>query len=126
MASGVVLAYLAIFASIHFKLPPYQTVRSILEDAKAGLDQQIDPHHLFPVVYDRSGVTVADPDRVAPGVTLLTSYWEEFDWKPGVKILDREGEVLHSWPIDMHEIFGDEVGKYWGDYIHGTYLFENG
>ncbi len=61
---------------------------------------------------------------MAPGVTLLTSYFPEHNWTTGLRLIDREGKVLHEWLFDLDEILPDH--KPYQDYVHGSYLFPNG
>ena len=71
---------------------------------------------------------------MAPGITLVTSYWRDFGWMPGIRLIDAEGNVLHQWRTDASEIWPtpphrDRVTRRFNAqdaYPHGTYLFENG
>jgi len=92
------------------------------------------PHHLFPACYEYSGTRVHDANLMAPGATLLTSYWRELDWKPGIRLIDPVGNILHQWRIDPAEIWptsphtdiasrSENVLTY---YVHGCFLFNNG
>lgn len=83
--------------------------------------------------YDRSGVRIERPEDIQPGLTLLTTRWEEGGtWKAGLQLIDRQGDVLHSWAVHPEKIF--EPGHHRRNLvelpdapIHGTYLFpENG
>ena len=68
------------------------------------------------------------------GVTLLTGYWESLGWKPGIRLIDSTGKILHQWKTDPAEIWptSPHADRYWGrkntsdNYIHGCYLFDNG
>jgi len=86
------------------------------------------PHHLFPIVHDREGVTVSDEDGMADGVTLLTSYWPDFDWRAGIRLVDAAGVTLHAWKTDSAEVFAGHSAEnlQQDEYVHGTYLFPNG
>jgi hypothetical protein len=83
------------------------------------------PHHLFPIVHRRSGARVVERTAMAPGLTLLTSYWRELDWRPGIKLIDADGRTLHLWPVDVDAIW-PEPDPERGDYVHGTHLFADG
>jgi hypothetical protein len=83
-------------------------------------------------VYDREGVRILKPGQVQAGLTLIASYWEDFGWKPGLKLIDSEGNIVHKWLIDPVEIFSnsayrrlDEV-EFDQRQIHGFHLFPNG
>jgi hypothetical protein len=92
------------------------------------------PHHLFPAQYEYSGAKVHDAEAMAPGVTLLTSYWRSLDWKPGIRVIDADGKVLHEWKTDPAEIWptsphtDHRSGRLntSGNYVHGCFLFDNG
>jgi hypothetical protein len=49
-----------------------------------------------------SGVTHHDPQRVAPGLNLVTS-----GHAPGALLMDMSGEVVHEWRAEFAEIFPD-------------------
>jgi len=91
-------------------------------------------HHLSPARYKFAGARVHDADAMAPGVTLLTGYWREFDWRAGIRLIDSTGKTLHHWKADPAEIWpksphSDHVAGTKNsstNYIHGSFLFENG
>ncbi len=81
--------------------------------------------------YRRSGVTVAEPGAMQPGLTLITSTWEDFGWQPGARLVDRQGNVLHEWSLRPTELFADSLYRRQDNElseqdIHGTYLFPSG
>jgi hypothetical protein len=63
---------------------------------------------------------------------LIASYWEDFGWKPGLKLIDSEGGVVHEWRVDPVEIFSNSADRRPDDIefdhrqILGFYLFPNG
>lgn len=79
--------------------------------------------------YERSGVRVERPGEIQPGLTLLTTRWkEEGKWRAGLRLIDRQGDVLHSWRVYPDRIF--DPGHHRRKLrelplapIHGTYLF---
>lgn len=82
-------------------------------------------------VYDRSGVTRHEPDRIAAGLTLLPSNWESFGWKPGLKLIDQRGRVVHQWKVEPAKLFPDAflplfTGMMNFSHPYGSYLFPNG
>ena len=93
LVTGVVLSHFGVF--------PAPQIKSALR----YLQSLTQPHHLFEIRYDGEGATIHDPQRMEPGVTLLTSYWPEYDWRPGVRIIDAEGRQLHHWSIDPAKIW---------------------
>jgi hypothetical protein len=84
---------------------------------------------LKPRVHDRSGARLERPDAMQPGLTLLTTRWrEDGEWTAGAKLIDRRGEVLHTWEVHPEEIF--EPGHLRRQLVelpdaplHGTHLF---
>lgn len=76
--------------------------------------------YLVPRVYDRHGVRVVQPDRVQPGVTLISSMWQTADgWQRRVRLLEKEGDVVHEWKVP-YDLFRDD------SYLHGVHLLLNG
>lgn len=113
-----------------FQIFPYEWLASTGQT----VSQEFVPHHIRDAYYEQSGVKTVDPDAVSPGVTLLTGYWKEFEWRPGIKLIDSSGKVLHRWKTDPSEIWPESphndqaAGKMnqADNYVHGSYLFENG
>lgn len=124
-------------AVVEYHIFPYRWLaaakrahQAILSDREPGHRH----HYLFPAWYEYSGARVHDANSVAPGVTLLTSYWRTFDWKPGIQLIDSTGQVLHQWKTDPAEIWptsphtdyiarSENMAK---NYVHGCFLFNNG
>lgn len=82
-------------------------------------------------VYDRAGSRTSAPNRVQPGPILLTSAWEASgQWTAGLKLIDRNGHVLHEWRVNPADVFADTVtsprGKLSNQDIQGSYLFPSG
>jgi hypothetical protein len=83
-------------------------------------------------VYDRQGVRIVRPGQVQPGLTLIASYWKDFDWEPGLKLIDSEGHIVHEWRVDPLEIFPKSADRrresieFSHRQIHGYFLFPNG
>lgn len=122
------LVFLFGFLSSHFGFFPSQPLRQILAQVKALKAEKIRPRHLFPAVYRNAGVASTEPGAVQPGVTLLTTYWPDLDWRPGIKVIDAGGRVLHTWDADPGRIWPDAENprKLQRSYVHGTYLFPDG
>lgn len=127
--AAIVFSYGA--AVVHFRIFPFQHLQNIVTAVEALSSR---PHQLFPIRYNRVGPTIYDDQAIAPGVTLLTSYWPEINWMPGLKLIDSEGNTLHLWPIDARGLYpqsphmdsraGSKNRK--NNFVHGSYLFPNG
>lgn len=84
-----------------------------------------------PRIYDRQGTRTLDSAAVQQGFTLIPSIWEDFDWRPGLKLIDADGEVVHKWEADPARIFPDQVFGPLGSLMQfnepkNSYLFPNG
>lgn len=129
--SIVGLSFIYGIAAHKYKLFPYAP---LIRDGIRVIETHFEePHFLVPIRYDGIGVTIHARKAVSPGVTLVTSYWPETKWKPGIRIIDAEGTTLHSWNVDPEEIWSDSIHRdaftdmqVSMSYIHGTYLFPNG
>lgn len=91
-----------------------------------------DPGFLHAQRYGRAGTRLLQPDKVQPGLTLITSKWETDEgWMPKLKLVDRKGESVHEWSIRQEKIFDqstlerDAPTLMWPN-VHGSYLFPNG
>ncbi|MCA8977427.1 MAG: hypothetical protein KDC98_22080 [Planctomycetes bacterium] len=138
------LAFLALVygvAAARFDWFPSSVLVPALDYAFWAL-QPADIHRLYSARHDFSGarsydadgniVEISDEDN-AKDVTLVTTFFMTATGaRPGVRIIDRRGEVLHEWFVD-----GDELAPpprqdpmtpldAIPNYAHGTYLFENG
>lgn len=68
------------------------------------------------------------------GVVLITSHWPDSGEMCGVRVIDREGNVLHTWKTDPVELWGDmglQLERHQelvrsDNGIHGIWLFPNG
>lgn len=60
--------------------------------------------HLEPRVRSGNGVTVNTDGKVLPGYILMSGFFED---RFGVRLVDRAGNIIHSWPMDYHRIFPD-------------------
>lgn len=83
-------------------------------------------------VFERQGTRAFDSARIQPGFTLISTFWQEFDWTTGVMLIDEEGRTLHKWNVRPARIF--EASGVSGLFdrrladrnVFGTYLFPNG
>lgn len=89
------------------------------------------PENVHERVYDRTGARTVAPDAVQPGLTLVTSSWATPEgFSPGLRLIDREGRVVHGWRVDAGDLFtGSRSGPPLGlddlD-LHGSHLLPNG
>jgi hypothetical protein len=89
---------------------------------------QIRSRYLQPTARTAGGVTVHDPNAVAPGPVFLTFYR---DGRFGASLLDREGRTLHAWDVAFSDAFPepehlDVVPPDFDVSIHGSELLPNG
>lgn len=128
------LAFLYGFAASHFGWFPHGFLSRALDQAtQLGERATIDLHHVHPARHDLSGVA-ATAGHSAAGVTLVSSYWPDDDWKPGIRLIDGDGAVLHHWTTDPTAIWPESPhadglrGNFHlaSNYVHGAHLFENG
>lgn len=82
-------------------------------------------------VHFRSGTRPVEPEAMATGLTLVSTRWKEYGWKPGLKLLGNDGDVLHEWIVDPDSIFSDlDPGEARHDpgrqFVHGVRLFDDG
>jgi len=60
--------------------------------------------------YDREGVRAPLPDDIQPGLTAITSSWRDStSSKVGMKLLSREGNVVHQWLFDRDGVFPNDL-----------------
>jgi len=102
----------------------------VLERAQREADKVLYNPSLTSRVYDRHGVRIEQPEAMQPGVTLVTSYWDYGDeWETGLRLIDKQGRVLHDWRVDRETLFADSVDQRSDPVdknLHGSYLFPNG
>jgi hypothetical protein len=110
-------------------LPPVPQVRTAYAALK-GKDLTNDPrrHHLQPSRGQGAGVTVNDvPDDGA--VVLLAGF---FDDENQIRLVERDGKVLHAWSLDYFDHFPDPqqracglASSLWVD-THGVHVTPQG
>ncbi|PSQ96416.1 MAG: hypothetical protein BRD55_06960 [Bacteroidetes bacterium SW_9_63_38] len=87
---------------------------------------------VHPRAYDRSGIRVERSREMASGLILLTSSWTgPGGLRPELRLLDRQGEVVHSWRIARTALFPDSAVGLRGASatrrnIHGSLLLPDG
>lgn len=129
--SLAVLAFLFGFAASKRGWFPHDYLVRAWDQARVVLSVSDEtPPYLDDRVYDRTGVRISAHERVQPGLTLVSSNWESFDWLPGVKLIDRQGRIVHEWRIDPTQIFpGSFAGlsdRMHFNPVHGSHLLPNG
>ena len=143
LAACLFFAFLGGFVASHFQLFPHSFLATALDQgAQVFSGEATKLHHQAPARHDFVGVLAYEPNgkvidqQAVPagdGVILLTSFWPEYDWRPGIRVIDRTGAVLHHWDVDLQKIwpefpYQDGAETFFGNenYIHGSYLFDNG
>lgn len=128
--ASMVLAFLYGFASHGFDLFPSDILESASRQARVVWSQApwTPPRYTTQRVYNQKGVRVQDRQRVQPGATLIASGWQDFDWKPGLKLISSDGRTLHEWKVDPQEVFSDTSfpASRPPNAVHGSYLFPTG
>lgn len=90
------------------------------------------PEFVSDRVYRRTGVRVRKETEMAPGLTLVSTYWEDSDWRPGLRLIDSRGEVVHEWRIDPRRIFSPPADRRprWSELkyraVDGSHLLPDG
>lgn len=138
-ASCLFLAFLVGFVVCHFQWFPQPFLSRALGqlEAAASTPAAADPgHHRFKARHALVGARSHTPATVGDpaDVTLLTSYWQDRGGSPGLRLIDRAGQVLHTWTVDVPVIWpvspytdpiaGDMNRMF--NYVHGSHLFDNG
>lgn len=131
LLSALVLVFFYGVAVPYFDLFPNAYVRGAIQEADHVFSP---PDFVVPRVHDRVGSRTLAPEKVYPGLTLIAKHWQEFGWRPGLKLIDQHGRTLHAWRVDPEEIFSDSAlgpaagttRRFTERALHGVYLFENG
>jgi hypothetical protein len=133
----VCLAFLAgIFAAI-FQVFPYPPIQQVVSQVQSTMvdDGKGDQHFLYPVRNDDVGVTVLDEQQAQPGITLVTGMWNDTSgWHPEARLLNLQGQVVHSWKIFPKLIWPESPHEDWvkgtynmpTNYLHGAALLPDG
>ncbi|MAT91063.1 MAG: hypothetical protein CME59_00525 [Halioglobus sp.] len=94
-------------------------------DEDERISRDLGESNLNEIRYHEYGVRLHDRQNTSPGATLLTSFWKESGWKPGVKLVDIDGNTLHRWDVSARSIWPLRDFPL-GTYVHGAYLLPNG
>lgn len=118
-----------------FPYPQIRYARDTIKDFKANWKSEfgiLPTRHLIPRTRPGNGVVTNVRGKVAPGLVLLSGL---FDDKVGLRLIDRDGKVIHSWLADYHRFFPDKSfilrgqdrpkGK-WDYEIHGALVRPDG
>lgn len=130
VASLAVLAWLHGFATSARQWFPNDLLDQAWDQAQAMWPFR-PPIYLHERIYGREGAQIVEPEALQPGLTLITSAWgSPGDLTPGLRLIDRQGEVLHEWRIDPTDAFSQFTDRFRPavkDFdLQGTYLFPNG
>jgi hypothetical protein len=107
------------------------SVRSVFEEAPT-LSGVRPEEFLQPARHDGRGVTVLEPDRMAPGLTMVSGF---FDDGNEVRLIAEDGTPVRRWPVRFSEIFPDPThlagtGRIpstdWNTDIHGALAHPDG
>ena len=138
---GLAIVFLAFVAGMLagvFKIPPYPSVEGSIIEAARALKSDADKgqlHFMYRKRNTDSGVTVLDPDKVQPGVTLVTGMWlSKGEWRPAARLIDFDGSVLNEWKIRPEQIWPEsphaDIAKGTHNkptgYVHGSVLLPDG
>jgi hypothetical protein len=129
--SVALLAYLGGFATRwHDWFPNAHLERTSQQTTALFTMWSAGPPNLHDKVYDRLGAQTVRPNRVQPGLTLITSSWSTDEgWTAGLNLIDESGTAVHRWRFDRRRLFPDSVDRRGNPALkalHGTYLFPNG
>ena len=141
VAACVTLALVYGFAAARFGWFPSKLLSPAFDYFAVSM-ASVDAHRLHPVRYDFTGarsydeagkvVEVSDEENAAD-VTLLTSFFPTSAGpRPGVRLVDRRGEVLHEWSLDIDALWPvprqDPMALQdpFLNYPHGTWLLDDG
>lgn len=106
--SLLLAAFLYGFAARHFGLFPSGLLTSgwrQFEEVRAAAWGGDAHPATEPRVHRRSGARLRDSAAAAPGLTLVPSVWEDYGWRPGLKLIGLRGRVHHRWRVDPAEVF---------------------
>lgn len=112
-ASVILFAFGYGYIAHAFNLFPKPYIERALNQATAISTAVRDlPPNSDPVAYNRSGARTPLPDRRQPGLTAVSSNWQDLDWKPAVRLLDVKGNVIHQWITSPIKIFPSLYGSF--------------
>lgn len=117
------LAFLAFLASCslfifvfgvvvgHYKIFPFPWMEAAKDSVELVFQEKeiilgIRPtRFLFKARHNGAGVTRNEPDRAAPGLTLLAGFFEDSN---ELRLLRSDGGLVRRWPVRFNEVFTDQ------------------
>jgi hypothetical protein len=116
-----------------WELFPYSLLNRAWDQARDQAEVRLfsSPPDVHERVFERDGVSLLKPERMQPGMTVISSSWKiSGEWKVGLKLINSKGDVLHEWLVARDDVFPDSVDLKRRDptrtEIHGSYVFPNG
>ena len=80
--------------------------------------------------YGRHGARAVSPEKMQPGLTLISSSWKDSEgWDPELRLVDGKGQVVHKWRLDRESIFQEGETQRTtpsNTGVHGSYLLPGG
>lgn len=107
--SAAVLVFLGGYLTYHFQWFPHSLLQRALRQADREATRMVSPPD-FTATTDpdrAAGAGAARAGEVKPAVTMVVSSWPDFGWDPGIKLFDRQGNVLHQWRVRPTEVFDE-------------------
>ncbi len=134
LLSALVLVFLGGYLTREFGWFPHSLLREALGQGERVLTTTTEGPDFAETrtgVSARAGASTREEDgEVGPALTLITSTWRDFDWNPGLRLIDREGRVLHEWRVNPTELFSESDHRRGTDLseqdIHGSLLLPDG
>lgn len=77
-------------------------------------------------IYEREGVKISLPNKVQPGLTVAAFNYEAGVREPKIRLVDKKGNVLHSWSINRSAIFPKNERGLDRSEVHGSVMKKNG
>jgi hypothetical protein len=135
--SSALLVFGLGFAVDHYQVFPYSVIRAGMDSARRVLDERQTLARTRPEQLTRlarhtgNGVTRNEEGRVAPGLTLISSF---FDGLNEIRLVRLDGSVVNRWPLHFFEIFPnldhlqqDRIPKSdWNLSTHGAVVLPDG
>lgn len=135
-AAGVLFA-LGLLSGV-YQWFPYAMAKAAYDSAKL-VYQEFDMitgakpvDHLFPSRHDGDGLVSLDRERMSPGLTLITSF---FDGGLEVRLLAEDGTVVNRWPVSVSALWdnfdhieppSDRPRTDWNNLFNGIVLEPDG
>ena len=94
-------------------------------------DFGIEPTRLLnPAKHRGRGVTVLEPEKMQPGLTFMTGF---FDPEMAARLITADGTVVHEWPVRFTEIWPNIDERRdrtpitdWNAFLHGSLALPDG